>query len=147
MLVSLSSDTFKLQFAFVTAAGSTGANQGEITLRVAGDGDNRSGIRIGDNISRDGFYTVPAGKKAYYIWGIASVNKNKDARIEVKVDTGGDLLFLSRLPFRLYQNVEIIQPKSPFRELSEGTNIQPIVDSENNNTEVNLVYQIWEVDE
>jgi len=128
----------------VGATGTAGTNQGNITV----SGSITRGImKQFANRSLHGLYTIPAGKTGHVIYGYATIAKNKDSRISIEFSIGDSGVLFSGLPIELYQNSFTLDPKGPIIELPEKSEINPICDTENNNTRVSIVYQVLLVDD
>ena len=146
------SDVYRIIQMDVISVGSGRGNQGVIILRDTVTLAPRSGIyfdasigSFGANVSQDGTYTVPAGKEAYILGGYVSIGKNKDCRIDIEIDAIGNIP-KDRITLRSYQSTIVFDPASPIGPIPVGSDIFPVATTENNNTEVSMAYQIWEVD-
>lgn len=56
--------TFKV---IVLTAGSTGSNEGLLTLRIASGGASRMQVRVNRSVSASSFYTIPVGKTGFIL--------------------------------------------------------------------------------
>jgi hypothetical protein len=79
--VALTGTHLRVNKVQVITSGSSGSNEGVLTLRVPGPGsivavvDNNGGA-FGDGIAHNGIYTVPAGYKLQYIYNQVSMLRN-----------------------------------------------------------------------
>ena len=142
----VATDAFRLIKVIVTDVGSTGSNEGPIEIQVSGGGNSRGRIFTSANQTLNGFYTTPAGKSAFLVYGYTSIQKNKDASMAMFVTEGDNGIFVEILPLRVYQNSFAIDSDVPVGPLIEKTDLQVVVSSENNGTDATLVIQVLEVD-
>lgn len=145
-------DYFRLVGMDVTAAGSSGFNAGDITLRVSGGSATRTAINfntdydVGVNTALDSHFTVPAGKTGYIITVSTSSRKGKDAVISLGFTNGTNNLFANKFPIATYQNSFVVTLDAPLGPFPEKTDIKAICATENVNTEVQISYQVLLVD-
>ena len=97
-------DSFRPQRIETLTAGSTGENQGTITLQVASGGNPRGAMLASENVSMSSHYTVPAGKTAFIISVIEEINKNEDVTLEYRRTTGTNGVFITRAKSSIYQS-------------------------------------------
>lgn len=141
-VTTVATDIFRLVSMAVVSVGSGGQNEGDITLQVAGGGTGKGQIQAQFNNTAHGLYTVPDGFTAYLIWGLGAVQKNKDCRISFLITNGDAGIFYARLPLNLYQDTFTAGPTAPAGPYTQRTEIQPVAQTENNNTEVSALYQL-----
>ena len=145
-VVAGATDMFRLQKFSVATVGSSGFNQGNITVRVAGNGDDRGRILEGENNSLHGFFTVPAGKSAFIVYGNASCKKNDEAVIDFYMTSGTDGVFRRNKFADLFGNTTYIQPRYPLGPIIEKSDIQFLAKSFNTNNEASAFLQLLIVD-
>ncbi len=75
-VTTAATNMFRPKLFVVVNWGSALENVGNITIRVAGGGDDRGFIEAGFNNSLDGFYTVPAGFSVQILWNNPNVARN-----------------------------------------------------------------------
>ena len=66
-------------------AGSLGVNDGDITLRVSGGGNERNVMRVGAGASEDGHITVPAGQTYHILQVITILQKDFDGLVRTQI--------------------------------------------------------------
>jgi len=80
--VDLASTYLRINHLVVVATGSGGFTAGTITLRADGAGTAYSNIVAGDNLSRQGLFTVPADKTALILsWAGGVIGKESEIQL------------------------------------------------------------------
>ena len=98
--VSTANSYLRISKFYVATAGSTGSNQGDITISISGN--VQSIIITNENNALAIHYTVPAGKTAYLILMTFSTGKDSDLRVGTWVRPYGEI-------FRLVRKVDIYE--------------------------------------
>jgi ribosomal protein S9 len=145
-VVLTASDVRRYQFMAVVQAGTSRKNEGEITLQVSGGGTIRGVILEEANGSLTGIYTVPDNTDGYFMYGYATVGKNKDADVAIFVTNGDNDLLVEQLPINIYQSAFALASTAPLGPFPPRTMIYPTVETENNNTEISIFYQVMLVE-
>lgn len=140
------SDCFRPISATTIQAGVQGFNIGEITVSNTANGDPRLDIPPLYNQSTHGFFTVPAGKTAYIIYGHSSLGKNKDGKIDIYIANDGNGIFIKSAFADLFQNSVVFLPKAPVGGFSEKTDIQFLCTTLNANTDASAFIQLLIID-
>lgn len=146
-------------FRFVSGRGktwgSTGENQGNITIRVSSAGSTRGQISFdssvvgnenGLNSSQDGHFTVPAGKTALITGFAINVSKNHDVTIRSLVRFFGEDGFIMVGEQSNYQNSFPADFATSPIKLLEKTDLKIIARSNNTTVPVNAIINITLVD-
>jgi len=100
----VATNSFRPKSIETITAGSTGENQGTITLQVASAGNPRGAMLASENVSMSSHYTVPAGKTAYLISILEEINKNEDVTLEYRRTVGPSGIFVTRGKSSIYQS-------------------------------------------
>lgn len=125
---------------------STQSNTGAITVFDSVTGNPRLDMQPLYNRSLHGFFTVPAGKTGYFIYGHSALGKNKDGKIDLYITSGDNGIFIKNSFADLFQNSVVFLPKAPIGQLTEKTDIQFICTTLNNNTDASAFVQMLLVD-
>ncbi len=153
--VALNSDHFRVENSngasggrtVVIAAGSSGSNEGKITVRVAGGGATRTSILPGVGISENGQYTVPTGKTGYATQNLLFFPKNDDGQFQTSIKPnipGSAFISSGAIPF--YQNAFSQPFKSSF-VLTEGTTVAFQGRSTNGGTNLVWIFEFILIDD
>lgn len=124
--VTTTASFIRVNKTVVTSAGSYGGNNvGEITTRVSGGGVTQCHILAGFGEDTGSHYTVPAGKTAYVVSALPSVNNSFTSHTELKKREGADTVSVPFSPTidihhwvgagfseRTFKNAEKITEKS-----------------------------------
>ena len=128
----------------VSDAGSTGGNEGNITLRVSGGGADRLRIRTNLQNSFSSHRTIPAGSSGFVIILNESCPRNDSIRVRVAVRPE-DGVFQLTTPRYVYQNsftgALLATPLLP-----EKTDIKFIARADSPNSEISISYQVVLID-
>ena len=91
----------------IVQAGSSGVNEGTISLQAAGGGNVRNVVKPGFGASYDSHFTVPAGKQAVFITTFSLMPKDGPGSIRTQFRDGNDPdgAWVSSGPIPLYQNI------------------------------------------
>jgi hypothetical protein len=130
---------------FATTWGTTLANEGDITLRVAGAGATRATIPATENRSLDCYLTIPAGKSGIVVYAHADVAKNDDSVARFRLTNGANTGFFTGLPLSLVQNNTEFNLPAGSNLFDEKTDIKLVIKS-SNNSEFNAIYQLMVID-
>lgn len=113
-VVSLSiTDGFRFREAWVIDVGSSGWNEGDITVRVSGGGAARGGIAWDDTVSSDknglnssldSHYTVPSGFTFFPQLITVNTVKGDELRVRTQLKPFGAAAFLTASEIGVYQN-------------------------------------------
>jgi len=127
--VAITGSFLRVNQSEVITAGSTGENQGTITIRVVSTGDVLSVIKPNTNISRDGAATVPAARTAFLWTAVTLTDKGNDALVKI-YRRPFEELFILRASLPTYQNEFERTFKIPPR-IAEKTDMEFTAISEN----------------
>lgn len=145
-VLTVATDIFRVQDLDVIAVGANGFNLGSLELRVAGGGLPRACAAPNENTALHGFYTVPAGKTAYIVWGNATCKKSDEAHVDIYVTNGIDGV-LRRFRFAdLFSGASYLTPSYPIGPIEEFSDLQFRATSFDVNNEVSAFLQILVVD-
>lgn len=100
----VATDAFRPRSITTVTAGSTGENQGTITLQFDSGGNPRGAMLASENVSMSSHYTVPAGKTTYLISILEEINKNEDVTLEYRRTVGDSGVFITRGKSSIYQS-------------------------------------------
>lgn len=143
---TVATNMFRAISLAVISVGSTGHNEGDLTVRVSGGGNPRIGVIATGNIDLHGFYTVPAGKSAYLIYAHTGVGKNKDVNMLIRYSQGSTGILYTSVFSEVFQNTAVFDVKSPVGPIEEKSDIDFLVSTENNNTDATAYVQLLLVD-
>lgn len=141
------SDGFRFLNARVTAIGSSGLNEGNITIRVTGAGATRGQINATNNESQDSHLTIPAGKTGFILTFYHEINKNEDINFIYKRTDGDNGIFRTIFSSSLYQDQTGLVPKAPADALPEKTDLKALCVSSNTNARATSIFQVLMVDD
>ena len=144
--LTVATNIYRLQALSTALTGSSGFNEGDITVQVAGGGDPRACMMAEENNSLHGFYTVPAGKTAFITYGNAACKKADEAVVDFYLTNGEDGIFRRNKFADLYANTVYTQPIYPLGAIIEKSDIQFLAQSFNVNNEVSAFLQILLID-
>ncbi len=133
--VALTNTHFRPGTSFVVDAGSNRTNVGKITIRVAGDGEERNIIPIAFANSQDGHFTVPAGHTAFGVQIVPFYPKDQSGNIRNKIYEPSFNVEYIGAEIPIYQNAIVLPIKAPF-VLLEKTDITFQANSDNPNVEL-----------
>jgi len=139
-------DCFRSINILSVQVGSSGYNQGTVSVSDTSSGNTRVCMEPLHNRSAHGFFTIPKGKTGYLIYGHSALGKNKDGKIELYLTEGENGIFTKNSFSDLYQNSVVFLPKAPIGEIVEKTDIQFLCTTLNNNTDATAFIQILLVD-
>ena len=145
-VLTVATNMFRLQGLSVVGVGSSGFNEGDLTVQVAGGGNPRACLRANENNSLHGFYTVPAGKTGFITYGNAACKKADEAVVDFYLTNGDDGIFRRNKFADLYANTVYTQPIYPLGSIAEKSDIQFVAQSFNTNNEVSAFLQLLLVD-
>lgn len=132
--VDLGPDNFRVNSFRGLLPGSTAippfSNFGDITVQTTGGATIRAFMREGQNFSRDGIYTVPAGKRAIPQFFLPNVSKNLDVEILMTASDGSNPVFNEFAEVSVYQN-GLPVPITVAKPFVEGTDIAILVTATN----------------
>lgn len=72
--VALSTGFVRMYRSFVLHAGSSGFNEGNISIDVDGTGEIGIYVNIGDSQTQQAIYTIPSGKTGYFLKGYVGIS-------------------------------------------------------------------------
>lgn len=123
---TVATNIYRTESLEVISAGSIipKGNIGKIELRSVGGQLPRGAVLIGENVSLDGHYTVPAGKVAYFFDAVEEINKNEDVVIEFQRTTGENGIFLTFAKSSIYQSLNTLSLKAGSRRFEEKTDFK-----------------------
>lgn len=130
----------------VVSVGSSGYNEGTLLMRVAGGGNDRIGIEPTGNVDLHGFYTIPVGKTAYLIYAHSGVGKNKDIHLLIRYSEGDTGILYTSVFSEMFQNFTVFNVKAPVGPISEKSDVDFLVSTENNNTDSSAYVQLLLID-
>jgi len=143
-------DAFRTVTAIITGAGNTAGNLGgaigTITVQVAGGGNLRHQIDIGDNRSFNSHRTVPNGKTAWLIYWLATTPKDQNIFYKFFSTQGQSGIFISSLFINVYQTDASFNPEAMVGPFVERSDIKVTGDATNNDASAGAMYQLLVVD-
>ena len=154
--VTTSNSYLRVHRAYILTAGSSGTNEGTITIdpTTSGSGSRQGSIGPGDGQTLISHYTIPNGKTAFFVGGQLSIASQtgsagvKEARAQLmRRDFGGAWRIQSDLGGR--SDGTSISPDINFTiplKIEEKTDLRWRADSEQNNTSVYIQYNLLLID-
>jgi len=143
-------NSFRTIKAIVTDAGNTVGNLGGaigvITVQVAGGGNLRHQIDVGDNRSLNSHRTVPNGKTAWLIFWLATTGKDEGIFHNLFITDGDSGIFIPSLTFNVYQSIASVNPTAMLGPFIERSDIKVVADAINNDASADAFYQLLVVD-
>lgn len=136
-VVTVRTDWFRIYGVLVISSGSSQANEGDITLRVAGGGNIRSKILPTFATTFNGFFTVPKGKTLFLLISQAFVPKNEDVVIRNRVLVDGTNTFINGGEVAVYQN-DVFSEFFALPRFPEKTDIDLRAKSTNTNVQITV---------
>ena len=138
----------------VTAAGSTGGNEGNITLKVTGGGATRAQINFdsdpgrlfGESRTIDSHYTVPLGKTAILISFFNDINKDEDCHFFWRRTTGADGIYKTLFTTSVYQSEFGMTLVAGSEQLEEKTDFKVTCNSSNTLGVASMFSQLLVID-
>ena len=140
-------DGFRLIGMRVTAAGSSAANEGNLTLQVTGGGGIRGQINydavrmFGENRNLDSHYTVPLGKTALLISFFNDINKNEDCHFFMRRTVGDSVIFQTMFTSSVYQSEFGMSINAGSEQMEEKSDLK--ITCVSSNTTTNLKATIF----
>lgn len=141
-VLTQSSDCFRLLGVTVVSAGSSAQNLGVIKVKDVVSGLIRGYVAIDYNRSAHGFYTVPLGYTAFFLYGHAAMGKGKDAKIDLYIASSDTGIFTRSSFADLYQNSITFQPTAPVGTFTEKTELQWRCTTLNGNADATAFMQL-----
>lgn len=145
-VLTVALDCFRPMRLLVIQVGAEGANQGNIAMTDVATGNPRICLTATYNRSAHGFFTVPAGKTAYFIYGHSAIGKNKDSKIDIYTTHGDNGVLMKSAFADLFQNSVVFIPKAPVGGFIEKSDIQFRCTTLNVNTDASAFLQLMLVD-
>lgn len=146
----VATDAFRTRTAAVTDAGNTVGNLGgaigTITVQVAGGGDLRYVMTIGENRARNSHRTVPDGKTAYFIYWLATSGKDRDVFFRFRSTDGDSGIFVPSTVLSVYQETASVNPTAMIGPLIERSDMKLTGVVSNTGTPGEATYQLLVVD-
>jgi hypothetical protein len=146
VVTTTATDILRVEAMEVMTAGATKENTGQLNLTVVSAGAARGAILVGENFTKDGHYTVPAGKTAFLLNLFEEINKNEDVVLRYKITRGTNGIFRTAFKSSVYQSnvdIPIIFTQSP---LVEKTDVKVTAISTNAAASPSTIMQLIEVD-
>lgn len=147
--VTISGTHIRPRAATVITAGSSLVNEGNITVRKAGEVTNpfvRNYIVATQSLSKDPSFTVPAGKTAFIKQTTIFTPKNQDGIARNKLKAfGTDTSLLIGLDIPFYQNAIVFPVQGPF-QLGEKLDIIFQVSTANAGVELQSIVDFIVID-
>lgn len=145
-------DAFRPEVTVVTAVGSTGFNEGKIDIRRISDGLLRSqiwwdAVAGGENVSSGTHFTIPAKKSGYLVGVYPTIGKNKDIILRMKNTDGDDGVFVTAFGLGMYEQTVPASLTTPGQKMPEKTDVKFVCETENNNSNVGVNFQLLLVDD
>lgn len=143
---TVATNCFRLIAITTIAKGSTGSNIGAVGARQVGNGLVRGCMAPTYNRTAHGFYTVPLGYTAYFLYGHAAMGKGKDAKTDLFIAFGDSGVF-TRSPFAdLYQNSVTFLPAAPIGSFVEKSDLQFRCTTLSGNADASAFMQLMLID-
>jgi len=146
VVTTTATDIFRVEAMEVITAGTGAENAGQLNLTVVSAGATRGAMLVGENITKDGHYTVPAGKTTFFINLFEEINKNEDVVLEYKATRGTNGIFRTALKSAIYQSNVNIPIFFTQGILVEKTDIKTTAISTNAAAAPSVFIQLIEVD-
>ena len=115
-------------------SGSSDANEGKITVRVVGSGLLRNTVRIGESLSFDGHFTVPADKKAFIMQTYTNFGKNLDGNARTTIKDASNIIYAQLNNHYLKEKKDVTES---VREYYRTTNLLNDIFNEHDNKLLN----------
>tara|TARA_R110000744_G_scaffold380393_1_gene501049 strand:- start:378 stop:1220 length:843 start_codon:yes stop_codon:yes gene_type:complete len=128
-------------------SGSSDTNEGKVTVRVSGSGLLRNTVRVGESLSFDGHFTVPADKKAFIMQTYTNFGKNLDgnARTTIKNASNPNASWLLATGLDAYQSFIPFEVKA-FFPLATKTDLRVASSVTSGVGQVTVIFEIILVD-
>lgn len=128
-------------------SGASNSNEGKVTVRVIGGGALRGTVRIGESLSFDGHFTVPADKKAFIMQTYTNFGKNLDgiSTTKIKDASNPNASWLLATGLEVYQSFIPFEVKA-FFPLEPKTDLKASALVSSGVGQVTIIYEIIMVD-